>query len=83
MTVYARPGAEGSLMSFAARYENYIGGEWVAPVPGRYFENLSPVTGQPFCEVRPLRRGRHREGARRRARRGAGVGQDLGGRAGA
>ncbi len=51
MAVYARPGAEGSLMSFAARYENYIGGEWVAPNAGRYFENLSPVTGQPFCEV--------------------------------
>ena len=31
MTVYARPGAEGSLMSFQSRYENYIGGEWVAP----------------------------------------------------
>ncbi len=51
MTVYARPGAEGSLMSFAARYENYIGGEWVAPVAGQYFENISPVNGQAFCEI--------------------------------
>ena len=52
MAVYARPGAEGSLlMSFAPRYENYIGGEWVAPNAGRYFENASPVTGQPFCEI--------------------------------
>ena len=51
MTVYARPGAEGSLMSFAPRYENYIGGEWVAPVQGRYFENSSPITGQMYCEV--------------------------------
>ena len=51
MTVYARPGAEGSVMSFQPRYENYIGGEWVAPAAGRYFENPSPVTGQPFCEV--------------------------------
>ena len=31
MTVYARPGAEGSLMTFQSRYDNYIGGEWVAP----------------------------------------------------
>ena len=31
MTVYARPGTEGSLMSFQSRYDNYIGGEWVAP----------------------------------------------------
>ena len=51
MTVYARPGAEGSLMSFQPRYDNYIGGEWVAPVKGRYFENSTPVTGEVFCEV--------------------------------
>src|SRR6202795_1848482 len=51
MTIYARPGAEGSLMSFEPRYDNYIGGQWVAPVQGRYFENASPVTGEVFCEV--------------------------------
>ncbi len=51
MTVYARPGNEGSLMAFQSRYENYIGGEWVAPTAGRYFENASPVNGQPFCEI--------------------------------
>ncbi|OBF42309.1 aldehyde dehydrogenase [Mycobacterium sp. ACS1612] len=51
MTVYARPGAVGSVMAFDTRYQNYIGGEWVAPVAGRYFENASPVTGQPFCEI--------------------------------
>jgi aldehyde dehydrogenase len=38
-------------MSFESRYDNFIGGEWVAPAAGRYFENLTPVTGQPFCEV--------------------------------
>ena len=51
MTIYARPGAEGSLMSFRPRYDNYIGGEWVAPAQGRYFENPTPVTGEVFCEV--------------------------------
>ena len=51
MTVYARPGTEGSVMSFESRYENYIGGEWVAPTAGRYFENPTPVTGKTFCEV--------------------------------
>ena len=30
----------------AARYDNYIGGQWVAPKAGRYFENISPVTGR-------------------------------------
>ncbi|MBE1547724.1 aldehyde dehydrogenase [Mycobacterium sp. OAS707] len=51
MTVYARPGAEGSVMTFQSRYENYIGGQWVAPTAGRYFENASPVNGLPFCEI--------------------------------
>ncbi|MGV0787913.1 aldehyde dehydrogenase [Mycolicibacterium sp. XJ2] len=51
MTVYARPGAADALMSFESRYGNYIGGEWVPPVSGEYFENPTPVTGQPFCEV--------------------------------
>ncbi len=33
------------------RYENYIGGEWVAPVKGEYFDNPSPVTGKTVCQV--------------------------------
>ncbi|PKB14481.1 aldehyde dehydrogenase [Novosphingobium kunmingense] len=33
------------------RYENFIGGQWVAPVRGEYFDNISPVTGQPVCKV--------------------------------
>jgi len=51
MTVFARPGTAGALMSYESRYENFIGGQWVAPMGGQYFENSSPVTGQPFCEV--------------------------------
>ncbi len=51
MTVYARPGSAEALMSYESRYENFIGGEWVAPVGGRYFENPTPVTGQTFCEI--------------------------------
>ena len=33
------------------RYDNFIGGDWVAPVDGRYFDNLSPVTGKSICEI--------------------------------
>jgi aldehyde dehydrogenase len=36
---------------FARSYDNFIGGRWVAPVGGRYFDNISPVTGQPVCQV--------------------------------
>lgn len=51
MTVYARPGAADALMGYASRYDNFIGGAWVPPAKGRYFENPTPVTGQVFCEV--------------------------------
>ena len=33
------------------RYDNWIAGEYVAPVRGQYFVNLTPVTGEPLCEV--------------------------------
>src|SRR6516162_6369712 len=36
---------------FAQRYENYIGGEWKAPKAGKYFDNISPIAGQPVCEI--------------------------------
>ncbi|HEX3812121.1 MAG TPA: aldehyde dehydrogenase, partial [Mycobacteriales bacterium] len=51
MTVYAPPGQSGSPAKYESRYDNWIGGEWVAPVKGEYFENPSPVTGKTFTEV--------------------------------
>ncbi|GAC49239.1 acetaldehyde dehydrogenase ExaC [Gordonia aichiensis] len=51
MTVYAKPGTDGSVMSYESRYDNWIGGQWVPPVKGQYFENPSPVDGKTFCEV--------------------------------
>ncbi|MEM9387718.1 MAG: aldehyde dehydrogenase [Pseudomonadota bacterium] len=33
------------------RYDNFIGGNWVAPAEGRYFDNVSPLTGRPVCQV--------------------------------
>ena len=34
-----------------ARYDNWINGRFVPPVRGQYFSNLTPITGQPLCEV--------------------------------
>ena len=51
MTVYPNPGTEGSNVRYRERYDNYIGGEWVAPVDGEYFDNITPVTGEVFCQV--------------------------------
>jgi aldehyde dehydrogenase len=49
--IYAKPGTPDSVISFKSRYENFIGGEWVAPVKGEYFNNITPVTGEVICEI--------------------------------
>jgi aldehyde dehydrogenase len=51
MTVYAAPGQPGSVATYPSRYDNWIGGQRVAPVRGQYFENVTPVTGQGFCDI--------------------------------
>ncbi len=51
MTVYAAPGSPDAKITFKPRYESWIGGEWVKPVKGQYFEDISPVNGKPFAEV--------------------------------
>src|SRR5690554_723915 len=48
---YVDPNQPGSKVQFKAQYENFIGGEWVAPVKGEYFENISPVDGKVFTKV--------------------------------
>jgi aldehyde dehydrogenase len=47
---YAHPGTEGSIVTFKTKYGNYIGGEFVPPVKGQYFENTSPITGKLIAE---------------------------------
>ncbi|MGW5119973.1 acetaldehyde dehydrogenase ExaC [Streptomyces noursei] len=51
MARYANPGSADAVMSYQPRYDHWIGGEFVAPAQGRYFENPTPVNGQPFTEV--------------------------------
>jgi aldehyde dehydrogenase len=51
MTVYAAPGQPGSPATYRSRYDHWIGGEYVPPASGEYFENPSPVNGQTFTEV--------------------------------
>jgi len=34
-----------------SKYENFIGGRWVAPLKGRYFTDYSPINGEPICEI--------------------------------
>ncbi|MCX4649175.1 MULTISPECIES: aldehyde dehydrogenase family protein [unclassified Streptomyces] len=51
MTLYAAPGTNGSVVSYQSRYDHFIGGEYVPPALGQYFENPSPVNGKPFTEI--------------------------------
>ncbi|RTL02855.1 MAG: aldehyde dehydrogenase family protein [Proteobacteria bacterium] len=43
--------ALGVKNPFRQKYDNFIGGAWVAPVEGQYFDNISPINGQVFCQV--------------------------------
>ncbi|MBI2239518.1 MAG: aldehyde dehydrogenase family protein [Magnetospirillum gryphiswaldense] len=49
--LYAAPGTAEAPVQFKARYDNFIGGNWVAPVKGQYFDNITPITGQVFCQA--------------------------------
>ncbi len=51
MNVMAAPTADNRVSPFAKRYDNFIGGRWVAPVNGRYFDNVSPINGKVVCEI--------------------------------
>jgi aldehyde dehydrogenase len=51
VSTFEVPGTAGSPVSVQARYDNFVGGEWVPPTTGRYRENRTPRTGEPFCEV--------------------------------
>ncbi|MFT4008732.1 MAG: aldehyde dehydrogenase family protein, partial [Nocardioidaceae bacterium] len=51
MPVFSPPGSADSGIEVKSRYDHYIGGQWVAPVKGAYFENITPVTGKPFTEI--------------------------------
>ncbi|QNY11652.1 aldehyde dehydrogenase family protein [Acinetobacter seifertii] len=48
---YIDPNQPGSKVQFKSQYENFIGGEWVAPVKGAYFDNVSPVDGKAFTRI--------------------------------
>jgi aldehyde dehydrogenase len=48
---FPQPGGEDSPITLKSRYDHFIGGEWVPPDNGLYFEDPSPVNGKVFCEV--------------------------------
>jgi aldehyde dehydrogenase len=49
--IYAAPGAPGAKIAFKAHYDNFIGGKFVAPVEGSYFDVITPITGKPYTRA--------------------------------
>jgi aldehyde dehydrogenase len=49
--IYAFPGQAGAKIQYKAKYDNFIGGKWVAPVKGEYFDVITPITGKPYTKA--------------------------------
>ncbi len=41
----------GVNIEYKAKYENFIGGKWVPPVKGEYFDVVSPITGKNYTKA--------------------------------
>ncbi|MBS1983901.1 MAG: aldehyde dehydrogenase [Bdellovibrionales bacterium] len=48
---YTDPNQPGSLVQFRTKYDNFINGEFRAPVEGRYFDVMCPVTGKTYTQA--------------------------------
>lgn len=49
--IYAKPNTLGSLVEFKSEYGNFIGGKWVGPTDGAFFDAICPVTGKAYTKV--------------------------------
>jgi len=49
--IYAPPGAAGAKIQYKAKYDNFIGGKWTAPVKGAYFDVITPVSGKVYTRA--------------------------------
>jgi aldehyde dehydrogenase len=49
--LYSQPGTPGAPLEFKARYDNFIGGKFVAPVAGQYFDVITPISGKVYTQA--------------------------------
>ncbi|MEC5406530.1 aldehyde dehydrogenase family protein [Paraburkholderia sp. MPAMCS5] len=49
--IYAGPGAPGAKIDYKPRYDNFIGGKWVPPIKGQYFDVVTPITGAVYTSA--------------------------------
>jgi aldehyde dehydrogenase len=51
MALYAHPGTPGAPLEFRRAYDNFIGGRFVAPLDGQYFDVLTPISGKAYTRA--------------------------------
>ena len=51
LMIYAAPGAAGAKIQYKARYDNFIGGKFVAPSKGQYFDVITPISGKVYTQA--------------------------------
>ncbi len=49
--LYALPGSADAKIQYKSKYDNFIGGKWVAPVKGEYFDVITPITGKAYTKA--------------------------------
>ncbi|HEX7645460.1 MAG TPA: aldehyde dehydrogenase family protein [Burkholderiaceae bacterium] len=49
--LYAAPGAAGAKIQYKSHYDNFIGGKWVAPAEGQYFDVITPISGSTYTKA--------------------------------
>ena len=49
--LYSLPNTAGAKIQHNPAYDNFIGGKWLAPVKGQYFDVVTPITGKAYTKV--------------------------------
>jgi hypothetical protein len=49
--IYAAPGQTGAKIAYKAKYDNFIGGKYVAPLKGEYFDVITPISGKVYTQA--------------------------------
>ena len=49
--LYALPGSADAKIQYKSKYDNFIGGKWVAPIKGEYFDVITPITGKAYTQA--------------------------------
>jgi aldehyde dehydrogenase len=49
--IYAQPNSPGAPLEFKAAYDNFIGGKFVKPLKGQYFDVITPISGKVYTKA--------------------------------